>query len=298
MKQLIHPSKQKFVVVLVASLVSFLGFEAASQALAVYQISPFLKIAVVVYLFLLFWQMFIFDLHLKKTGSWAVLERSMSRQLKDRFEYLKEKHHWLNFQNYLILPGVIYWSTIALLFLSPFDEIRKQAWIILGTLGLAVAFWYLKTVFYAHKDAKPPVRQMIFLAKLFASYWSFAAALGTGHYFGYSGEWFGLVVFLLTFLLMYQALFQHHYLGFKTLKFLFFSGILLSTVGYLIYYLWNVNYYSGALCLAAFYNTIWGIVHHKYIDKNLTREMVYEYLAVLFVVLVILFSTTNFAERI
>ncbi|MDP3740828.1 MAG: hypothetical protein Q8R08_00695, partial [bacterium] len=98
--------------------------------------------------------------------------------------------------------------------------------------------------------------------------------------------------------LLYQALFQHHETGFETLKFLFGTSLTLGVIAYLLYFLWNVNYFSGALVLTGVYSTIWGIIHHKWIDKNLTREMVYEYLAVLFVILIIIFSSTNFAERI
>ena len=78
---------------------------------------------------------------------------------------------------------------------------------------------------------------------------------------------------------------------------LLISGALAS-VAYFIFSIWNVNYFSGALAISVFYNTIWGFVHHKLIEKNLTREMILEYLAVLLVVLVLIFSTTNFSERV
>lgn len=250
------------------------------------------------YLFLVFLQIFIFDLHLKRAGSWQKLEKSLWHALKARFEYLKEGHHWLHFQNYLILPGFIYWTTIVLIYLNPFDTFLKQVWIIMSTIALAKTFWYLKVVFYLHSEAGRIRRQLLFLTKLYASYLAFTAALGIMRYFGYGGELTGLLTFLITFLLMYQALFQHHFVGFETLKLLFYTSLALGVAGYLVYFFWNVNYYSGGLVLTALYNTIWGIIHHKYIDKNLTVETVYEYLAVLFVILVIVFSTTNFAEKI
>ncbi len=296
--QVIHPSKQKFVIVLVAALVSFLGLEVAGAAVGAHQVGLFLRISLYVYLFLVLWQTFIFDLHLRKPRTYADLTRTFAESIRERFEYLRHKHHWFNFQNYLILPGITYWTTVALLFLNPFDELRKQVWIFLSVLALASEFWYLKTVFYAHKQASRISREVIFVAKLYASFLAFTAALGITRYFGYGAEWFGLFVFAVTFLLIYQALFQHHYVGFKMLKFLLLLSLSLGIVGYAIYSLWNVNFYSGALVLAALYNTMWGIIHHKYLDKNLTPQIVYEYLAVLFVILVIVFSTTNFAQRI
>ncbi len=298
MKHLIHPDKQKFVIVLVAALVSMFGFQAASSAIEVYQIGKFLEIAFYVYLFLVFWQTFIFDLHLKKAGSWQQIEKSLWQALKARFEYLRDIRHWLHFQNYLILPGFIYWTTIVLIYLNPFETAIKQVWIFMSTIALTKTFWYLKTIFYAHDNASRVSRQLLFLAKLYASYLAFAATLGIMHYFGYGGELSGLLTFLITFLLMYQALFQHHFVSFDILRLLCYTGLVMGVAGYLVYFFWNVNYYSGALILTGIYNTMWGLVHHKYIEKNLTVEMVYEYLAVLFVILVIVFSTTNFAARI
>jgi hypothetical protein len=298
MTNIIDPKRQKFLVVLVSALVSFFGFEADASAVGLFQIPEFFAIGSAVYVFFVVWQKFIFDLHLKPASSWRKLERTVVTSMEGRFDYLREGKHWLHFQNYLILPGIIYWSTLVLLYLNPFDQLRKQVWIVLSTLALAAAAWYLKTVFYAHHETSRHIRQVIFLAKVYASFLVFSASLGVIRFFDYGPALFGLVVFLMSFLLMYQALFQHHYVGFKMLKFLFIAGILLGAVGYMLYALWNVNFYGAALVLTALYNATWGMVHHEYIDKNLTREIVYEYLAVLFVVLVIIFSTTNFSQRI
>lgn len=298
MRAIVAPEKQKFVVVGVGAAVIFFGLQAASRAIALFQISSFFSVSFYVYVFLIVWQTFVFDLHLKQARSWSGWENSVWRAVKTRFAYLAERHHWLSFQNYLVLPGVIYWSTVILIFLNPFRAALDQVWIAMATIMLASAFWYLKTVFYAHHDAPKPVRQMIFLVKLYASFAAFTAAFGISRFFGYGGGFLWLIVALMTFLLMYQALFQHHYIGPHILKFLFGSGVLLGALGYGMYFFWPVNYYSGALVLAAIYNTTWAIVHHKYIDENLTKELVYEYLAVLFVLLVIVFSSTNFAQRI
>lgn len=301
MKYFVSPSKHKLVVVLIAAGISLLGLEVVSFTLGIYQVFLALRISFYVYLALVFLQTFVFDMHLRPSSTLQAAERTFFQALKERFQYLKVKHHWLHFQNYLILPGLIYWTTVSLLYLNSFDRGVKQVFIFLSSLALVICFWYLKTVFLRHVEAKRTTRQLIFIVKLYASYLSYAAALGVLRFFDFSGlnvYWFVSTVFCVTFLIMYQALFQHHYVGFKTIKILLGTGIFLAAIGYAVYRLWNVNFYSGALVLTAFYNTVWGLVHHHRIDKNLTREMVYEYLAVLFVILVIVFSTTNFAERI
>lgn len=291
MKPIIHPGKQKFIIVLVAALAALFGFESAGLAFAANQAAAFFKIAFYVYIFLVIWQMFVFDLNLKKSLP----------ELVKRFWYLAEKQHWIHFQNYLILPAAVYWAMVVVIYLNPFDFRQNQIWAIFSTLALAISFWYLKTVFYAHKENPGLPRDLIFAAKLYASFLAFAAALGAVRYFdlGRDDGWlFALAAFCVTFVLMYQALFQHHYVGFGQLRYLLLAAAGIGLAGYFLYYLWNVNYFSGALVLAAGYNTIWGIIHHKYLDRDLRREIVYEYLAVLFVILVIVFGTTNFAEKI
>ncbi len=306
MRSFLSPRKQKFFIVSTAVVLALLGLEGASSALAYNQILIFVRISFYTFIALAIWQVFIFDLHLKPARSYGVLKRSFVSAIGHRFSYLAHGHHFWHYLNYLILPSIIYWATVLLLFLNPFDPVLKQIWIGMAMLGLGTASWYLKTIFYAHKEASFLARQFIFLAKILASYLAFTAALGIAKYFepgalgfvpvGAAG--FTMGVFSLSVLLMYQALFQHHYLGYSTLSFLLGVGLLLGIVAYAVYELWNINYFSGGLVIASVYNTIWGIVHHKYIDKNLTRKIVYEYVSVLFVILVIIIGSTNFASRI
>jgi len=298
MKHVIDPSKQKFVIAALAVGATALGLAAASRAIFAYQIGEFLKISLYVYIFLVVLENLVFDLHLRPVRTVGALERSFFAAIRERFHYMGERRHFLHFQNYLVLPSIIYWATVALLFLSPFENTIKQILILASTLALGISFWYLKTVFYAHHEASRGKRQLLFIAKLYATFLAMSASLGISRYFGHEVLWFALLVFAISFLLMYQALFQHNYSGFKAVKFLLVSSISLGTIGYFVYIYWSVNYFSGALLLTAVYNAFWGIIHHRYIDQNLTRELVYEYLAVLFVIVVILLGGTNFGERI
>ena len=298
MKHLIDISKHRLIIVAVATLVSFFGFRAGSAALDSYQLDKFWLISLYVYLFLVFWQSFVFDLHLKTTYTWSGWEKSFFRALKQRFSYMFEKNHFGHYQNYLILPAIIYWSTVVMLFLNPFEDLLKSVFASAGAIALAISFWYLKTVFYSHVSAHRGTKQIIFITKLFASYASFTAAFGLASYFGLGGFVFGLIIFALTYLLIHQAFFQHHYLGHNEIGLILLSGLVTAEFGAIIYSIWNVNYYTGALAVAAVYNTTWGIMQHKFIDKNLNRQIVYEYLAVLFVVLVVVFSTTDFSEKL
>lgn len=298
MRHIIDETKEKTLIVGLTTIMTFIGLEAQSFIIGIYQKKYFIILAFALYAFLVLVQSFIFDLHIKRTTSLAVAKQSLGQAARRRFRYLLDPVHFWNYQSYVILPSVIYLSTIGLLGINPFDLAIKQAWIILSTAALGVSYWYLKTVFYAHREAGAGKKQLIFLVKLYASYLAYAAALGLLRFQGEAAAVFAVLVFCATFLLVYQAMFQHHEVSFATLKFILLMSAGMGALGYFVYLYWPVNYFSGALTLTAVYNTVWGLVHHHYLEKNLRRLLVYEYLAVLFVVLVIIFSMTNFAERI
>jgi len=296
--ELIAKSKEKAVLVLTTALIALAGFEVLQSIMRAYELAAYLWASLAVYAALVFMQSFVFDLHIKRAATYQGVANNFLHALKRRFDYMLKWSHWVHYQNYLILPGIVYWSTIVLIFLNPFHDSLKQTWIIISTIALASAFWYLKTIFYEHGSAHPNTRQQIFLVKLYASYVSFAGALGVTRFFGYEAEIFGVTVFCLTFLLVYQALFQHHNVSFETQKFILFISAVLGLVAFAVYIFWNSNYFTGALVITAVYNTAWGLTHHKFMDRDLSRKIVYEYAAVLFLVLVVVFSITNFAERI
>lgn len=289
MRHIINPAHHKLAIVSLAALVTFFGFQAASRALDAYALDKFWLICFYVYIFLVFWQSLVFDLHLR--GGYM-------SSLKQRFDYVFDKRHASEYFHYLIVPAVLYWAAAVLLYLNPFAQVLKQALILTSTAAFALSFWYLKTVFYAHKNAGKHVRQAVFLLKLTAVFLAFAAAFGFTRGQGWSGFEFASVIFVLTYLLIHQAFFQHHYLGHNEITLILLAALATAEFAAIIYAVWNVNYFSGALAITAVYSTIWGLIQHKFIDKNLNREIAYEYLAVLFVVLAIIFSTTNFSERI
>lgn len=297
-REFIDQNSERAIIVGLTGLTTLFGLEALHLMLRAYQLYIFFFTALAIWLFLVAMQTFIFDLHIKRIERDEYLSKNIWEALKKRFRYLRNVKHWIYYQNYLILPGYIFWGTVAVMFLNPFNNILQQAWILLSSLGMTIVFWYLKTVFYNHRATTRLQKQHIFLVKIYASFLAYTGSFGLLRYYGYDSELFAIVVFCLTFFLLHQAMFQHHFIGFDTLKFLIFISGLMGIFGFLVYLYWPVNYFTGALVLTAIYNTIWNLIHHKFMEKNLTRLLVYEYFAVLFLILVIVFSITNFGERI
>lgn len=278
MKHIVHPKTHLSISVVIMAAASFAGFEALAFMLQKFQLLVFWQTAAYLYIFLMAWTVFIYDTHRRHIAAAPVV--------------------WSQLSNYLILPSVIYWSAVVLMFLSPFHSALLQIWTVVATVGLAAGLWYLKVAFHDHREASHKARQMIFGAKILGSYLGFAAALGIGRYYEFGALWTGLCILLVAELLLRQALFQHHEMSHAMLHFVLWIGLGLGVIGFFLYYFWNVNFYSAGLTLAAVYNTAWGYLQHKYIDHDFSKKIFYEYLAVLFVVLVILLSTTNFSEKI
>src|SRR3989344_4580585 len=191
MRQITSLKTQKVIIVAAGALASFFSLEAASRALGGHEIEMFTAIAFYGYLFLIIWQIFVFDLHLK-TSSLARFEETLLQSLKRRFQYMANFHHFLHFLNYLILPTIVYAFTAVVIYLNPFDQAVKRVFILGAALALAISFWYLKTVFLAHAEASKPSKQLIFLAKLYGSFVGFAAAFGFVRHFGIGAELFVL----------------------------------------------------------------------------------------------------------
>src|ERR1041385_1206594 len=104
---------------------AFLGFQALSYIIGIYQLRGSLYVAFYVYAFHIFWLTFIFDLHLKKRGvlANAKLNHTGAKMLwmafLERIDHVKKWEYLRHYQNYLVLPSLIYWSTVVLLFLNP-----------------------------------------------------------------------------------------------------------------------------------------------------------------------------------
>src|SRR6185503_2499821 len=126
MQPLFNETKQKFLSTLIVTFGAFLGFEALSYIIGIYQLRGSLYVAFYVYAFHIFWLTFVFDLHLKKRGVLANARlnhkgiKMVWMACQDRIEHLRRWDYLRHYQNYLVLPGLLYWGTVILLFLNPF----------------------------------------------------------------------------------------------------------------------------------------------------------------------------------
>jgi len=295
--------KQKFLSTVIVGIGALLGFLALSFIASIYQVKTYLWVSIYVYIFHIFWLTFLFDLHFKNKGVLANARlnhrglRMFWEAFKDRSEHVFNWHYFSHYQNYLVLPGIIYWSAVMLIFLNPFKEFLKQLIVISATLSMTVAYWYFKEIFSRRMEAEEFGIKILSLVKIFAAFLIYSAILGMTWYFGLTPELLILSVFGATFFLLYQALFQHRLLDLVTYLLIIGIGLVIALVSNFVYMRWQINYLTGGLVMSVVYNSLWGMLHH-YLDRNLTKKLVFEYVLMTILILSFIFASHDFTPRI
>lgn len=278
---------------------SAFSFWALVSIINVNQISIFLSTAFVIWLYLWVKIAFLYDLHFKKNRlEHMTVWGRLFDALYERFEHLIQWKYYSQALHYLLLPGFLFWSTVAVFYIE-LGHIKVQSFIaVLSTVALTVNFYYIKEVFDRKKER---VDEDVFIAlsvvKVYTSAVVFGAAMALMRRFCLDPLLFALAVFPLTFLLLWQALYQHALAYAKNiLVALALSGVMAS-VGFFIYRFWGYNFFTAAMLFAAIYNLLWGGFHY-YLDKALTKKTLFEILLLCFFIGYLVFSVTNFKAQI
>jgi len=303
---------RKWFLVLSSSIVVFLGLEALSYLTGIFQLPYFINISALLYVFVILISSLIFDLKLKIPKSWerssyyyfhtkrrlVKIVRIIARAAGLRFRYLSSWKHWRHYQNFLILPTILYWAIIILMFLNPFDYWYKQIFIAAGTFLVAIVIWHLKTVFISYSQASINARYLMFAATIITAFLSFTAILGLSWYFGFSRYFFPATVFVMAFLLMYQSLYHHPLLEIKVnIRFVLVGAGLCFVAALIVANVWTVNYFSAGLLLAGVLHLYWSLTL-QWRQGRLTFVRSLDYILLFLFILLFVLVTTNFSSRI
>lgn len=303
MNPIMSEQKHKFLSNLIVTIGAFLGFEAISYAIGIYQLKSSLYLSFYIYAFHIFWLTFLFDLHLKKRGVLGIARlnhrgaKMVWEAFKQRIEHLGKWEYLRHYQNYLVLPGILYWSTVVLLFLNPFRGELKQLIIFSATLAMSVAYWFMKEHVTRQLEHLDEWIKVLSVVKLFAGFLVYSATLAVTFSYGFGPIFLLSAIITLTFLLLYQALFQHRLLNFSIFLSIVIIALAMGVVSMWVYSNWSSEYFTGGLVMLAVYNMLWGILHH-HLDQTLTRRVVFEYLVMLVFVISFLFASHNFNQRV
>ncbi len=303
MKPIMNERQHRFLSTLIVTVGAFLGFEAVSYSIGIYQLKQSLYLSFYIYAFHIFWLTFIFDLHFKKRNVLAELRLNYKgaklvwEGFKQRCGHVRKWEYLRHYQNYLVLPGILYWACVILLFLNPFNGGLKQALIFFTTVAMAVAYWFMKEHVSRRLEHMDWWIKILAIVKLFAAFLVYSALVGVTFHFGYEAGFLSLATSTLTFLLVYQALFQHNLLTFSIFLWIVIVALVMAIVSLWVYSNWNTEYFAAGVVMLAVYNTLWGILHH-YLDHTLTRKVAFEYLVMMIFVISVLFASHNFNQRV
>jgi hypothetical protein len=288
------------------------SFEALAYILNLNQLMIFVHLSFWVYLYLVVKMSLLYDLHFKNPGAFARARirhenvghwffRSLKIALTafwDRLSHVRKWEHFRQVQNYLVLPALIFWATVSLIYLNFGRVFLQQTFIWLSVVALVVNYWYLKEIFQRQREV---VDRDVFAAlstvKLYAAFVSFASALGLTRYFCLPTKFLLAAIFAFTALLLYQALFQHSKLELKSMLEGLVIALLMALVAFWVNRLWGHNYFTAGAFLMVCYNFFWGVYHHQ-MDRDLTAKVFWELLLLSLLFGGMLVAVTNFKSAV
>lgn len=310
---------QKVITALLIAAASAGGFEALLAIINLNQPVIYLQTAFWIFLYLMLMIVFLFDLHFKKSGSWQRAKQkhtnipsSVHRHTRivftafwDRFEHLRRWAYIRQWLHFLLLPGFIFWATISLFFTnysiflsSSHYWYTQQTLALLSSVALVADYWFLKEVFYRRREVvDSDIFVVLTVIKIYAAGILFAAALAMLRFYCLNPLYYSLEVFGYTFLLVYQALYQHRRINHYTITITLLISLMMGLIGQMVYIYWGYDYYTGAIFMTACYNLFWGIFHYR-LDRSLTKQTFIEILAISILVAAMVMTTTNFHARI
>ena len=288
---------QRIISIVVISVISFVGLEALVYINNLYEEALYIRLSVYLYIFLIAWLYFLFDLHYKHTIAIST-EQGMWRSIRQRFHYLGEFEHIRKFLNFLILPAVLYWGAVVLIGINFYHIGIQQFVAVTASFGLVLSYVVFKEVFRTR--ALPTATWhfvIISYVKVFAAWIGYASALGIVWYYCLPTSAFYVLVFLLSFSLLYQALFQFHVITAKNVLWTILISVGMSCISVIVFNNWNVNYFTAGIFLAAIYNFCWSMLIQK-LKQRLTLSAAIQNLVLLLIIVAFVFGVTNFHERI
>ncbi len=303
---------QKFITSCLICFVVLGGFEALISVLQLNQPLVYLQLAVLIYLYLNFKIVFLFDLHFKKTGSLQrakikhqnvvfIVERMVKiyfSALWNRFEHLRKWSYIKKWLHFLLIPAFIFWSVVMLLYVNTGFYKTQQVVALFSSPLLIVYYWYLKEIFHRQTEQ---VDSDIFIAlkviRICTAGLLFAASMAVLRSYCLDPIYFSAETFCYTFLLLYLLLYQIRKVTGRNIFIALIIALVHGVIGHFVYIYWALNYFSAAVFLTVFYNFL-GELFHYYLDKALTWGAFWETLLVTLAVTFMVFSTTNFQSRL
>jgi hypothetical protein len=305
--------KQKIITSLFITVAVVGGFEALIYIINLNETGTFLWLAAVLWIYLWIKITLLYDLHFNNPGAikrarakhenvghWlSRIVKIFATALWDRASHFRQIRLAIVWANYLLLPGIIFWSTVAFFYLNLGRIGIQQVFAGLSSLAIVVACWHINEI-YTRKEEKVSLNAFATLSaiKIYGVLLTYAAIFSLTRYYCMPIKYLFLGIFASTFLIIYQALFQHKQTGTnRNLFWTFLISLTLSVLAWAIYPSWGYNNLTAAVFLTAFYNLFWNVFHHS-LENHLSRRLFWETVFVSLFIGLMALSLTNFKARI
>lgn len=308
-----YKSKAHATFAAIINLVVVVGsFEGLIAILNLNEAALFARTSFYVGLFFIFQIVFLYDLHFKAPGSLAKAQtrhknvshwflkrcKVFASALWERFSHFHEAKFLGRWLNYLILPGIIFWSSMALFFVNFGFGKNQQVIVALSSLALMINYLYIKEIFARAKEVLDrDIIVMLSVVKIYASAVAYMACLALVKGYCLEPIYLILAILPLTFLLLYQSLFQYRLVNSKNLTIGFVLSLVMGILGYFVLVYWSYNYFTAGVFLTTCYNLMRGLFHH-HVDKDLTWRTFWEIFIISLIIAALIFSATNFRAKI
>lgn len=270
-------------------------FEVLAYILNLNQLSVYINLAFAVSIYMTIRTAFYYDLHFKVRGQLGSSIVSYARNRLHHFMHWETLRHWISCMG---TPTLLYWATVAIIFLN-FNRIAvQQLFIVISTLAFSFFFWHLKEIYSNRGEEMKESAHVIFQAiKLYSAFTIFLASLGLVQYFCLSYWSLGPIIFGGIYTLMYQSLFHMQKINPKSVVALGVIALIISLVSGLVFLYWGLSYTTGALFLMGIYNFFWGLYYY-FLRGRLSWSVFWEFLLVTILICSLCLGMTNFKSRI
>ncbi len=297
--------QHKITASLLTAAVTFVGLSALVELSSLNQLAAFGRIAWFVYAVLVFKILFFYDLHYRRRNVLAearAVERRFHRVLahatRARLAHLVSWRALELSGNYLLLPTFLYWAAVGTIFLYQGRAGIQQGAALLVTAAMTYLYWNVREILSRKLER---VDHELFVGmstlKVLTAGLAYAASLAVLRRYCVGAELFAAGSFAVTFLLVWQALFQHNSLRRTTVLAAVAIGALQGLLSYFVYRSWGQNAFTAGVFLTAVFHGSWSLLHHQ-IDRTLTRRAVIEIILVVLLAMAMVFSVTNFKAQL
>ncbi len=189
----------------------------------------------------------------------------------------------------LILPTMLLWGSILSNFFLFFEDLLFQQIIIFSsTILLYILIFKLD---YNIQNLSILYQNVINITIFFTVFLWYSLIFYFYLFFGWPKWAVILSVFIISFLITYQALLKKNIPSVASWVYILITVLILSEITWVITF-WPVVYLIGGMVILTSFYVVWGLIQ-DHIDNKLELKIILEYLAVAFTILAIVLATTR-----